>query len=155
MRPSGACTRRIKKRQARTATAWQAMLLTTSWLAASRIQLVSWISQMAAMVWPTAQTVAKKGVIGRPCASMSGGGCDGMAGFMLCGSHRRRATPARSQPPEMRGDAALDDGVGHAILACLREVDGGVQPTALVPHGRAADDQLGDGGDVAQLEQVA
>ncbi len=39
--------------------------------------------------------------------------------------------------------------------ARLGVVDGAVQPAALVPGGGAAHDELGDGGDVAQLEQVA
>src|SRR5260221_2890534 len=85
-------------------------------------------------------------------------------------SHKARPTPGRRYRtrrrkrastwceallPQVRQDAALDHGVARLLGVEVGVVDPEVKTAAFAARRGAGDDDLGDGGDVAELEEIA
>src|ERR1700727_1636357 len=66
-----------------------------------------------------------------------------------------RSTRCESGLSAMRRHAALDDGVPRQLRVDVGIVDGEVEASALASVRGALDDELGDAGDVAELEEIA
>src|SRR5262245_32448070 len=73
----------------------------------------------------------------------------------MAGAQQRQAAETGSSPPQMGQYAPFDDRVLGESNVCLRMIDGAMQAAALMARPCAVHDELGDGRDVAQLQQIA